>query len=180
MEVVIPTRQKQVKFVEPPVAEIDDEEPDLSEILEEVLEGPEPIESRKTEDKRENPANATEEAAVKKEVEKHKSYQRISKLKDLLSRNPGWRSLWKKLLPEELLATNEAWQKDLLENLRAKNVKVNQQTVESDEIPEYHASEDTMYYSINLQNSSQLPLGSVVCHDLVEQLFNHTGYAGPY
>lgn len=40
MEVVIPTRQKQVKFVEPPVAEIDDEEPDLSEILEEVLEGP--------------------------------------------------------------------------------------------------------------------------------------------
>lgn len=180
MEVVIPTRQKQVKFVEPPVAEIDDEEPDLSEILEEVLEGPEPVDSRKTEDKRENPANATEEAAVKKEVEKHKSYQRISKLKDLLSRNPGWRSLWKKLLPEELLATNEAWQKDLLENLRAKNVKVNQQTVESDEIPEYHASEDPMYYSINLQNSSQLPLGSVVCHDLVEQLFNHTGYAGPY
>ena len=192
---MLPSRPKKVQFVAPP----EEEEPELSDLLEEVLEGPEPaIEAGPAKKRTEAaiPAVSVEEAenappkeenSTPKEQEKHKSYQRISKLKDLLLRNPGWRSLWKTLLPEELLATNEAWQKDLLENLKAKNVKVNiQQMSELDSgggpamEAEYHQSEDPRYYSVNLQDTTQLPLGSVVVHDLVEQLFNHTGYTGPY
>lgn len=128
-----------------------------------VLDEPEPV------------ADKVDSTPPSEKLEKPKSYRRVSKLKELLNRNPQWKAMWKELLPEELLATNEIWQKDLLENLKAKNVKVTlQDKVDGDDLPVYDV------FTIKETASTVLPVGSIVVQDPVEQFYNQTGYTGPY
>ncbi|KAF9018825.1 hypothetical protein BDZ89DRAFT_1044247 [Hymenopellis radicata] len=127
VEVVIPVK-KQVSFTDPveeapkvpdkpeTVKEPVDKDktldtlgdPELTKIIEDALQAQRPVVSTNDE----------------VEQQKQRTYQRISKIRAMLNENPEWRSLWKQFLPFEMLATNEAWQKDLLDLLKGRNVKV--------------------------------------------------------
>lgn len=143
--------------------ETDEEEDELDE-LKETLNQPEP-----EPEKAETPK--VDSTLPNKNNEKTKTYKRESKLKELLRLNPQWEEMWKALLPESLLATNTAWQKNLLETLKQKNVKVNLQS----EAPPTYAM-----FTVNTEKTPQMPEGAIVVEDPVEQFYNQTGYTGPY
>lgn len=138
----------------------EDELDELKEALKQPEPEPEPVEPPKADSTLPN-----------QNKEKTKSYKRESKLKELLRLNPQWEEMWKKLLPESLLATNTAWQKNLLDTLKAKNVKVNLQ----EETPSTYS-----VYKVTAEKTSHMPEGAIVVEDPVEQFYNQTGYTGPY
>lgn len=144
-------------------SESEAEEDELDE-LKDALNQPEP------EPEKVDP-NVADSTLPNKIKEKTKSYKRESKLKELLRLNPQWEEMWKALLPESLLATNTAWQKNLLDTLKAKNVKVNFQ---QDASPTYAV------FKVTAEKTAHMPEGAIVVEDPVEQFYNQTGYTGPY
>lgn len=154
-------------------AEIEDserEEPgekqleNLEEELKETLAQPEPIPES------ERPAKVD---STPPEKEDKRSYRRESEMDRLLKENPQWAESWKALFPIHWLATNTVWRKNLLDALKAKNVKVNLNKLAEKSYTVFHVSEAEA-------TETGLPPGSVVVGDPAEQFFNQTGYTGPY